>query len=231
MVEIVENLRFVQERINNAAEKCGRNPSEIKIIAVSKTKPIEDIRSAVAVGLLVFGENRVQEAEGKINELKELNLEWHLVGHLQTNKVKKALPLFHLIHSVDSVKLIQEIEKNARKQDCKMNVLLQLNLSREETKSGTEIENFEKLLAAAKNAEHICVCGLMTLPPFFDDPEEARPYFSDLRKLSEYYQEDLVGSGREPELSMGMTNDYEVAIEEGATMVRIGTAIFGSRDY
>ncbi|MBN2328739.1 MAG: YggS family pyridoxal phosphate-dependent enzyme [Candidatus Omnitrophica bacterium] len=231
MNKITDSIRIIQEKVIQTAERCGRSPQSVKIVAVSKTQPAQAVREAYQAGLRVFGENRVQEAESKIAEIQDLQAEWHLIGHLQTNKVKKILPLFQLVHSVDSVKLIEAIEKECAKQNKTMPILLQLNLSGEESKFGAEAGELEKLLTALENAPHLKSRGLMTIPPFTDDPEDVRPYFRQLRKVGEQYKNDIIKSGKTLELSMGMTNDFPVAIEEGATLVRIGTAIFGSRFY
>ncbi|MGC9327035.1 MAG: YggS family pyridoxal phosphate-dependent enzyme [Candidatus Hinthialibacter sp.] len=229
MNTIADSIRFVQEKVIQTAESCGRSPQSVKIVAVSKTQPAQSVREAYQAGLRTFGENHVQEAESKITELQDLQAEWHMIGHLQTNKVKKIVPLIHLIHSVDSVKLIEALEKECAKRDRTLPILLQLNLSGEESKFGAEAGALENLLAALENAPHLESRGLMTIPPFTDDPEEVRPYFRQLRKIGQQYKHDIVNSNNTLELSMGMTNDFPVAIEEGATLVRIGTAIFGSR--
>jgi len=230
MWNIVDQVKHVQESVIRAAQRCGRNPSDICVVAVSKTHPPEAIRDGYAAGLRIFGENRVQEAEEKIRSLADLGAEWHLVGHLQTNKVKKVLPLFRLIHSVDSPRLIEALESEAEYRNQRVSILLQVNLSGETTKFGAACEDLESLLVALRNAPHLQCRGLMTLPPFVEDPEEVRPFFRRLRQLGERYRVDLVGSGSQVELSMGMTHDFPIAIEEGATIVRIGTAIFGSRN-
>ncbi len=229
-MSILDNVKKVQEIVNKSAEKADRYPSEIKIVAVSKTKTIQDIREAFDAGLRCFGENRIQEAEEKIPNLNDLDIEWHLIGHLQTNKVKKALPLFQMMHSVDTIKIARELEKVAEKQDRALDVLIQVNISGEYSKFGTDLDQLEELVDTVREAEHITCHGLMTIPPFLDDPEKIRPYFKTLWELGEKYRKELVETGTKLELSMGMTNDFPVAIEEGATMVRIGTAIFGERD-
>lgn len=224
-----DRVLAVREQVERAAERGGQNPRDIQIVAVSKTHPPQLIREAYTAGLRVFGENRVQEAETKIAELRDLELEWHLVGHLQTNKVKKAVQLFHLIHSADSPKLIAELEREAVKANRFVDVLLQLNISGEATKSGGREEDLEILIAALRDAPHVRSRGLMTIPPFEEDPERTRPYFRRLREIGEQYRERLLAPGVKLELSMGMSHDFAVAIEEGATLVRIGTALFGSR--
>jgi len=229
MVQLSDAIRSIEDKIRCVAEKCGRDPNEIRIVAVTKTHPPEAVREAFAAGMRVFGENRIQEAESKISALEDLPAEWHLIGHLQTNKVKKAISLFSLIHSVDSVKVIESLEREGALRDRRIAVLLQLNLSGEESKFGASSSELEILLAALQKAPHIQCRGLMTIPPFEEDPEIVRPFFRQLRKLGEQYRHDLVGRAERLELSMGMTGDYPVAIEEGATFVRIGTAIFGNR--
>ncbi|MEW6235226.1 MAG: YggS family pyridoxal phosphate-dependent enzyme [Candidatus Omnitrophota bacterium] len=231
MSEIRENIKRVQESIAYAAERCGRRADDILLMAVSKTCASEKVADAYGDGLRVFGENRVQEAEGKIFALHELDIQWHLIGHLQTNKVKKALALFHLIHSVDSPKLVEALQKEADKLDRTADILLEVNLGGEETKSGADVKEFENLIQAVQSAPRVHCRGLMTIPPFLDDPEDARPFFRELRELAEKYAEDFLYPGVRMELSMGMTHDFPVAIEEGATIVRVGTAIFGARFY
>jgi PLP dependent protein len=229
MTNIASSIQSIQQQVNDAAVRSGRSADQVTIVAVSKTKPAQAVRDAYAVGMRVFGENRIQEAEGKIAELNDLEAQWHLIGHLQTNKVKKVIPLFTLIHSVDSPKLIKALESEAAKHDATVSILLQLNLSGEESKFGADISELEKLLSALQEAPHLLCKGLMTIPPFVDDPEDVRQYFRNLRELGEQYHNDIVGENNPLELSMGMTNDFQVAIEEGSTMVRIGTAIFGGR--
>ncbi len=226
---IRDNLKQVNERIIAAASRAGREPSEITLVAISKTKPAELIRDAASAGATVFGENRVQEADKKIPELSDLTAEWHLVGHLQTNKAKKAVQLFDMIHSVDSPRLVEALDKEAGKQQKHVPILLQVNIAEEEQKYGTSREEFDRLLESAAAASFLRVRGLMVMPPFSDNPEDSRPYFRALRRMSEEYIENLSGEGDRVELSMGMTADFEVAIEEGATLVRVGTAIFGAR--
>jgi pyridoxal phosphate enzyme (YggS family) len=224
-----ERIEEILAQVHSAAGQAGRNPEEIRVLAVSKTHPAPLIREAYACGLTCFGENRVQEAEGKMTELKDLPLEWHLIGQLQTNKVKKALSLFSCIHSVDRPKLVHVLDREAEETQREIRVFLQVNIGEEESKAGVSEEDFERLLQSALEAPRLKVQGLMTVPPYFEDPEDVRPYFRRLRELGERYRQELVGDGR-LELSMGMTHDFPVAIQEGATLVRIGTAIFGTRD-
>lgn len=221
--QIAENLRSIRERIAKAASRSGRDPDEIKLIAVSKTHPAETLREAMAAGASVFGENKVQEAEGKIVELGRDGIEWHLIGHLQSNKARKAVPLFDVIHSVDSLDIAKRLERICAEEGReRLEVLIQIDLAGEETKSGILESDLPELTAFLKACERLKLIGLMILPPFFDDPEATRPFFKRLREIRDRF----VPGG---ELSMGMSHDFEVAIEEGATMVRVGTAIFGER--
>ncbi len=231
MSDILERIKRIKEQIHHSVEKSGRKIEDVNIVAVSKMHPASKIVEAFEAGLSVFGENRVQEAEDKINSLSNLNVSWHLVGHLQSNKVKKALPLFKLIHSVDRAKLIRTINDEALKQEKIVDILLQVNIGEEESKSGISVQDFESLLEALNNTRNLRCHGLMTVPPYYDDPNDVRPFFQSLRELAEKYQDDFLPQGAKLELSMGMTHDFPVAIEEGATLVRIGTAIFGTRNY
>jgi len=227
---IAEALTAVIERINDSAVKAGRNPEEIKLVAVTKTVKLQRIIEAIEAGVSILGENRVQEARDKISNLKSqipnLRIQWHLIGNLQKNKAKIAVKLFDLIHSVDSIALAEELDKHAKKIGKKQRVLVQVKLSEEETKHGISEENLMDLLGKINSMENLSLEGIMTMPPFFDDPEKTRPYFRRLRHIAD---EALKRGLPVNELSMGMTNDFEAAIEEGATMVRIGTAIFGER--
>jgi pyridoxal phosphate enzyme (YggS family) len=224
---LIETVSAILKKISHAAMSAGRSPDDVKLIAVTKTVGIEKIREAVDIGLRTFGENKVQEAQKKIANLKSdianLRIEWHLIGHLQKNKAKYAVQLFDLIHTIDSIELAEEISRQAEKIDKIQRVLVQVKLSEEEKKHGTSEEEFMTLLKKINVLNNIRLEGLMTMPPFFEDPEKTRPYFRRLKALR-----DNAGY-RLPELSMGMSNDFEVAIQEGATMVRIGTAIFGER--
>lgn len=210
--------------------RAGRNPEDVKLVAVTKTVDTERIKEAIDWGLRVFGESRVQEAKEKIERLSAADyplstISWHLVGHLQKNKAKIAVQLFDLIHSLDSAELAAEINRNAEKIGKTQKVLIQVKLSEEETKHGVAKEDLLDLIKAVSEMNNLKLEGLMTMPPFSDDPEMVRPYFRELRKL----RDNIEKSGFAlPELSMGMTNDFEVAIEEGATMVRIGTGIFAN---
>jgi hypothetical protein len=222
---IRERLAEVRRRIDAAAGRSGRTAEAVTLVAVSKTMSVEAIREAVAAGVTVLGENRVQEARDKIAALAGV-AEWHLVGHLQTNKAKLAVGLFQRIHSLDSVRLAEELERHARETGRRVRCLIQVNVGGEEQKSGAPESGVRPLLEAANRLPHILVEGLMAIPPFLSDPEAIRPYFRRLRLL----RDELAREGFSlPDLSMGMTQDFEVAIEEGATLVRVGTAVFGPR--
>ena len=226
----LENISSIYKRMSHAAMRAGRNPEDIKLIAVTKTVSIERVKQAVDAGLRIFGESRVQEAQKKVmsTELKAMSesLSWHLIGHLQKNKAKAAVELFDLIHSVDSAELAEAINKYAEKLGKTQEILIQVKLSTEAAKHGILKDNLINLLNGIKKMKHLKVKGLMTIPPYFDETGMARPYFKETRRLRD---EAEMNGFKLPELSMGMTNDFEVAIEEGATMVRIGTAIFGDR--
>jgi PLP dependent protein len=220
---ISENLNDVRNRISEAAARSGRDESGIKLVAVSKTHSVETLRDAIAAGVSVFGENKVQEAEGKIAEIGRDAAEWHLIGHLQSNKARKAVQSFDCIHSVDSVDLAQRLERICGDEGRQgLSVLAQVDLAGEATKSGIPAPDLPELVEFLRGCRHLKFDGLMVLPPFFDDPEATRPYFRRLRELRD---EHIPGG----QLSMGMSHDFEVAIEEGATIVRVGTAIFGER--
>jgi PLP dependent protein len=224
-----ERLKGVLDRIRQAALACGRDPRSVRLVAVSKTVSAERVRQAVAAGVDTLGENYIQEARAKIDALAALPVAWHFIGHLQTNKAKYAVRLFELIHTVDSLKLATELDRQAAKAGKTQRVLVQVNVSGEATKSGASEVEAGRLVAEIAKLPHLSLEGLMTMPPFFDQPEKARPYFRGLRRLrDEIRQRDLPGVDLR-ELSMGMTGDFEVAIAEGATLVRIGTAIFGER--
>lgn len=226
---IKERLENVRARIRAAAERAGRQPDEIKLIAISKTHGVAIVREALAAGVTDLGENRVQEAESKINEIGRGEARWHLVGHLQTNKARRAVELFDVVHSVDSVALVEKLERLCVETERReLPVLVQLALAGEQTKSGVDSASLPTLLDAFISCDRVRLVGLMTLPPFFEDPECTRPFFKALRDLRDQLkaQGHFHGPG---ELSMGMSHDFEVAIEEGATMVRVGTAIFGER--
>ena len=227
---IAENVRVVKERIERACEKAGRSPDEVTLIAVSKTHPPEAIREAVEAGIEHIGENRVQEAVSKYEVLSNLPVTWHMIGHLQRNKVKHALRIFDVIHSVDRDALVDELEKRASKMDKVFPVLIEVNVAKEETKHGVFVEDALDLVKRTLSCKHLKPIGLMTVAPYVEDPEDVRWVFRTLRELRDRINQEL-GEEVLKELSMGMSNDFEVAIEEGATMVRIGTAIFGERKY
>jgi pyridoxal phosphate enzyme (YggS family) len=227
--EIENNLARVRERIAAARRRAGRPAESVKLIAVSKTFPAERIRQAYEAGLRDFGENRVQEAETKRPALADLAITWHMVGHLQTNKAKAARELFHWVDSVDSLRLAEKLDKAAASAEDRLPVLLQVNLGEEPTKSGAHEEELVRLAEQVGRLPTLQVRGLMVLPPFFDDPERTRPFFHHLRELAEAVEARHLPNVSMGELSMGMSHDFEVAIEEGATMVRLGTAIFGPR--
>ena len=225
MSGIRENLLRVTERIEKAAQNAGRNLKDIRLVAVSKTVETDRIREAIEAGVTILGENYVQEAQKKIEEIGKL-VSWHFIGHLQSNKAKVAVRLFDTIHSVDSVALAEELNRRAQQANQKIPVMIEVNLSGETTKFGTEEEKVTTLVQGVLKLDHLSLEGLMTMPPYFDDPEMSRPYFVQLRDL----KERLVKGGIPlKELSMGMSNDFEIAIQEGATYVRVGTAIFGAR--
>jgi pyridoxal phosphate enzyme (YggS family) len=226
MGEIEKNLSKVRERIEAAATKAGRDPQGIKLVAVTKTATVPRIQEAMAAGATIFGENYVQEARTKIEEIGKSGIQWHFIGHLQSNKAAYAVRLFDLIHAVDSVTLARELNKRAAAAGRIIDCLIEVNLSQEASKFGIGKQRTPELAHAFKELKNISLQGLMTMPPYADDPEAARPYFIALREL----REEIAGSGIPlPELSMGMSSDFEVAIEEGATIVRVGRAIFGER--
>ncbi len=224
-----EQLQAVLERIGRACERSGRDPQDVRLVAVSKTVAAERVRQAVAAGVQILGENYIQETRDKQAELGDLSVSWHFIGHLQRNKAKYAVRMFDLIHSLDSLKLARELDRQAARHGRVQPVLIQVNISREESKSGIATEEIETLVREVAGLEHLRLQGLMTMPPFFDQPERARPYFRKLAELARHIaQLDIAGVSMQ-ELSMGMSGDFEVAIEEGATLVRVGTAIFGAR--
>ena len=226
---LLENASGIYKRMSHAAMRAGRRPEEVRLVAVTKTVGIEAIKQALDIGLRIFGENKVQEAKEKIEALATQapsGTEWHLLGHLQGNKTKHSVRLFDLIHSLDSEGLAGDLDKEARKMGKVQRVLIQVKLSEEETKSGAPEKELPQLAEKVAELKNLRLEGLMAIPPFFDDPERARPYFRRLRELRDELEKKGISL---PELSMGMSDDFEVAIEEGATLVRIGTAIFGER--
>jgi PLP dependent protein len=231
-MSVPENIAAIRERIMAAAKRAGRDPNDITLMAVTKTHPPEHIREAYQAGLRVFGENRVQEFAGKANALADLrDATWHMIGHLQTNKAVKAVELFAAIDSVDSVKLAEKLNTSAQALDKKLNILIEINVGGESAKTGIDSDSreLEEILQAAPHLESLVFQGLMTVPPFTDEPKGARSYFRKLRELR-----DSIAARKLPDvsmdvLSMGMSHDFEIAIEEGSTCVRVGTAIFGER--
>jgi len=229
-IDVRARFEEVRQRISLRAAHCQRSADEITLIAVTKTHPVETLRAALAAGATDLGENRMQEAEPKILELGREAARWHLIGHLQANKARRAVKLFDLIHSVDSIELAQRLQRLCEEEQREqLPILIQVDLAGEETKSGIREQDLNQLIEVVRGCERLQLRGLMTLPPFFDDDEKVRPYFMRLRKLRDEHQ-DRGHFGQTPgELSMGMTNDFEVAIDEGATMLRVGTALFGER--
>lgn len=226
---IRENLREVEEKISQACIRSGRDRSEVLLIAVSKTKPLEMIEEAAGCNQVDFGENKVQELCTKYEKFPTLR--WHMIGHLQRNKVRQVVGKAFLVHSVDSLRLAETIEAEAAKIGVTAKILLEVNVAEEESKFGLKMEEVIPLAEEISKMEHIHILGLMTIAPFVSDPEENRPIFRKLRQLSVDIKEKNMNNVDMDVLSMGMTNDYEVAVEEGATMVRVGTGIFGERDY
>lgn len=225
--ELKRNLEQVKQRIKSAAERAGRRAEDIKLVAVSKTKPVEMIKAVVELGQYDFGENYAQELRDKMAGISDARVRWHYIGSLQRNKVKYLVGKVALIHSIDSVSLIEEIEKRAGAQGIKVPILLEVKLSEEESKSGIEPSGLVSLAERALGSRAIELKGLMTMPPYFEDPEKARHYYIRLRQIRDELEKKL--GVNLPELSMGMSNDFEVAIEEGASYIRVGTAIFGER--
>ena len=234
-LDSTEELRLrvqdVWSRIEAAAKRSGRTREAIKLIAVTKTHPAEVVRAAIEIGLTDLGENRVQEAEPKIGEVGRESATWHLIGHLQSNKARRAVQLFDMIQSIDSAALVQKLDRAcADLNRAELPVLIQVDLGHEATKTGVDEKELPQLIEDVTSSEHLKLDGFMTLPPYFDDAEATRPFFAKLRELRDVYRERGVFGAAQGELSMGMTHDFEVAIEEGATMVRVGTAIFGQRE-
>ncbi len=236
MSTIKDNLLNVLERIEKAARRAGRDPKEIKLVAVSKTVEAARIKEAIQAGVTILGENYVQEAQKKIEEVGKLAateplgkggpVSWHFIGHLQSNKAKYAVRLFDVVHSVDSIPLAEELNRRAGQAGRLIKVMIEVNLSKEPTKFGTDEEQLLKLAKGIQGLKHVSLEGLMTMPPYFDSPEMSRPYYVALRE----FKEKMIREGVPlRELSMGMSNDFEIAVEEGATFVRVGTAIFGPR--
>ena len=227
---LINNYKEVLSQVNAACDKAKRNKDEVTLIAVSKTKPSSDIQELYNYGVRDFGENKVQELTSKYEELPK-DIRWHLIGHLQTNKVKYIVDKVYMIHSVDSVKLACEIEKEAAKKDVIVNILVQVNVANEDTKFGLDSDSVMKIVEDIAQLPHIRIKGLMTIAPFVDDGEENRKYFNQLKQLSVDIKAKNIDNVCMDMLSMGMSGDFETAIEEGATYVRVGTSIFGVRNY
>jgi pyridoxal phosphate enzyme (YggS family) len=231
-MSIAANISVVKDRITSAASRSGRNAGDIALMAVTKTQAAERIREAYDAGQRLFGENRVQEFAARAGALQDLlNAEWHMIGHLQTNKVTRTAELFSAVDSVDSLKLAEKMDAAARQLGRKLDVLIEINVGGESAKSGVAPDSatLEELLLAAPRLQALVFRGLMTVPPFTDDPEDARPYFRKLRELRDAIAARKLPAVAMSQLSMGMSHDFEVAIEEGSTCVRVGTAIFGER--
>jgi PLP dependent protein len=231
-MSIAENLRLVQERIARAAQRAGRNPREFSLLAVTKTVQPERIREAYDLGVRLFGENRVQEFASKAQVLGDLkDIEWHMIGHLQSNKARSAAQLFHAVDSVDSFRLLERLNSVAKQLGKTMPVLIEINIAGEQAKSGVAPNSAEldDMLAAAPSCDHLQIRGLMTVPPYNDDAEQSRPFFRRMRALCDEIASRELPKVQMGTLSMGMSHDFEVAVEEGSTCVRIGAAIFGDR--
>jgi hypothetical protein len=226
---VKENLERIKQRIAEAAIACGRDPGTVRLVAVCKTVDAGRVAEAIDAGADILGENYIQESRDKFNALIDRPVQWHFIGHLQSNKARYAVRMFDLIHSVDSLKLAGALDQEARKNGKVQDILVQVNISREERKSGIEATAAVELTARISQLENIRVKGLMTMAPFFDEPEQARPYFRQLARLREQISQRNIPGVRMDDLSMGMSGDFEVAIAEGATLVRIGSAIFGAR--
>jgi hypothetical protein len=228
VMTITDNFTSVMNRIAAAVKRTGKDPSSVRLVTVTKTVSIEGIREALSAGAQVLGENRVQEAKEKVEQLGH-HAHWHLIGHLQTNKAKYAVKLFDLIHSVDTLELAAEIDKQAAKIEKMQDVLIEVNIAGEAAKAGVSVDDAIRLVRHVATLGNIRIMGLMTMPPYSDIPEDSRPYFKKLRGLSSTIERENIPGVSMAELSMGMSGDFEVAIEEGATLVRVGTAIFGAR--
>jgi PLP dependent protein len=231
-MSIADNIALVRQRIQAAAQRVGRQSEEVLLMAVTKTFLPERIREAYGAGLMLFGENRVQEFAGKMNQLRDLaGAEWHLIGHLQSNKANTAAELFSAVDSVDSLKLAEKLNTAAEKLGKRLDILFEVNIGGEAAKSGVAPDSAElqAMLDAAPRLHHLSISGLMTVPPFTEDPQDARPYFRKLRELRDHIASRSLTAVNTDVLSMGMSHDFEVAIEEGSTCVRVGSAIFGER--
>lgn len=232
MSDVASRLEAVEQKIARACEQCGRDSGEVTLVAVSKTRPTDDIATAFAAGARHFGENYVQETVAKHEQLGDLEasgLQWHFIGHLQTNKVRQVVPWCSLIHTVDSLRLAEEINRRAELSGCRAAILLQVDLAGEETKYGCPEAELAQLAAGVANLPHVQWQGLMTIPPACEQPEQARPYFQRLVQWQRQLLDQGYSAAQLRHLSMGMSHDFEVAIAEGATLVRVGTAVFGPR--
>lgn len=230
LILVVDNYKYIREQVETTARNCGRNPRDITLIAVSKTKPLSDIEKLIQIGVDDFGENKVQELCDKYENVSK-PVSFHLIGHLQTNKVKYVVDKACLIHSVDTVKLAKEIQKEAFKKQVTTQILIEVNVAEEESKFGLHVDEVIPFIEEISSYPNVHINGLMTIAPFVENPEENRNYFRTLKQLSLDIISKNIDNVDMNVLSMGMTNDYKVAIEEGATMVRVGTAIFGARNY
>lgn len=228
-VTVKDNLNDILARIARTARNAGRNPADISLVAVTKTQPIERLQQVITAGGAHLGENYIQEAREKIERLAHLPVHWHLIGHLQTNKAKHAVRMFDLIHTVDSLRLAVALDRQADRAGKRQAVLVQVNISGEDTKSGIPTDETAGLVREIQGMPHLIVRGLMTIPPYFNAPERSRPIFAALKALLCQIRDEFSMDDHFKELSMGMTGDFEVAIEEGATLVRVGTALFGER--
>jgi pyridoxal phosphate enzyme (YggS family) len=227
-MSVSENFKTVIDRIASATTRAGRDPSSVRLVVVTKTVDRERIAEAVAAGAAILGENRVQEAKGKIEALGRI-ASWHMIGHLQTNKAKYAVKLFDLIHSVDNLELAAEVDRQAAKIGKVQDILIEVNIAGEASKAGMAVKGAPTLVREASRLKNISIRGLMTMPPYSENPEDSRPYFAVLQELAETIAKVNIPNVSMQELSMGMSGDFEVAIGEGATLVRVGTAIFGER--
>ncbi len=229
-INLIDRINNIKSRIKTTAVSCGRDPETIRLIAVSKTKPAHMLEEAIKAGAKDLGENYIQEADKKISSLSQYPVSWHFIGHLQSNKAKYAVRLFDLIHTVDTMKLARELDKHAKKIDKIQNILIQVNIGEEILKSGVNEKDAENLIKEISPLRNLSIKGLMAIPPYSDDPEKTRPYFKALFDLKALINKKAIPNVSINELSMGMTNDYTIAVEEGSTLVRVGTAIFGKRD-
>jgi len=230
MVDVGANYRVIVERIALAAAKAGREARQVRLLAASKSQSLDAIRAAVSAGIALIGENYVQEAKEKKRQLSDARVEWHMIGHLQRNKAHAALALFDVIESLDNLALMRELDKEAAKRNITARTFVEVNLAGEESKTGIARENVAGFLEQIAELGHVKVEGLMTVPPFREDPEDVRPYFRELREMRDSLSSLNLANIKLKELSMGMSRDFTVAIEEGATIVRVGTTLFGPRE-